>query len=168
MTQEIIPAYSTFQKDIDLTLYHAFAELIVQTAQDGEARILYRQLEARQIWQEDQNVSSYFEAYSLRYPGEVLERFEEKLGTDIRILRALALALGYTRRCQADTMFVHKLLDQLAHLALVVGDQYSQHPQFPPVSPESNIISLYPAWDISVNPYELLPFAFLVRPFIST
>ena len=95
MTQEIIPAYSTFQKDIDLTLYHAFAELVVQTAQDGEARILYRQLEARQIWQEDQNVSSYFEAYSLRYPGEVLERFEEKLGTDIRILRALALALGY-------------------------------------------------------------------------
>ena len=106
MTPEIIPAYSTFQKDIDLTLYHAFAELVVQTAQDGEARILYRQLEARQIWQEDQNVSSYFEAYSLRYPGEVLERFEEKLGTDIRILRALALALGYTRRCQADTMFV--------------------------------------------------------------
>ena len=106
MTQEIIPAYSTFQKYIDLTLYHAFAELVVQTAQDGEARILYRQLEARQIWQEDQNVSSYFEAYSLRYPGEVLERFEEKLGTDIRILRALALALGYTRRCQADTMFV--------------------------------------------------------------
>ena len=44
--------------------------------------------------QEDQNVSSYFEAYSLRYPGEVLERFEEKLGPDIRILRALALALG--------------------------------------------------------------------------
>ena len=106
MTQEIIPAYSAYQEVIDLTLYHAFAELVVQTAQDGEARILYRQLEARQIWQEDQNVSSYFEAYSLRYPGEVLERFEEKLGTDIRILRALALALGYTRRCQADTMFV--------------------------------------------------------------
>lgn len=106
MTQEIIPACSTFQKDIDLTLYHAFAELVVQTAQDGEARILYRQLEARQIWQEDQNVSSYFEAYSLRYPGEVLERFEEKLGTDMRILRALALALGCTRQCQADTMFV--------------------------------------------------------------
>lgn len=106
MTPEIIPAYSAYQEVIDLTLYHAFVDLIVQTAQDDEARILYRQLEARQIWQEDQNVSSYFEAYNLRYPGEVLERFEEKLGTDIRILRALALALGYTRRCQADTMFV--------------------------------------------------------------
>ena len=106
MNQEIIPAYSAYQKVIDLTLYHAFAELIVQMAQDDEVRILYRQQEVRQIWQRDQNVSGYFETYSLRYPGEVLERFEEKLGTDIRILRALALALGYTRQCQADTMFV--------------------------------------------------------------
>lgn len=106
MNQEIIPAYSAYQKVIDLTLYHAFAELIVQMAQDDEVRILYRQQEVRQIWQRDQNVSGYFETYSLRYPGEVLERFEEKLGTDMRILRALALALGCTRQCQADTMFV--------------------------------------------------------------
>lgn len=106
MNQEIIPVYSAYQKVIDLTLYHAFAELIVQMAQDDEVRILYRQQEVRQIWQRDQNVSGYFETYSLRYPGEVLERFEEKLGTDMRILRALALALGYTRQCQADTMFV--------------------------------------------------------------
>ena len=106
VTQEIIPAYSTFQKDIDLTLYHAFAELVVQTAQDGEARILYRQLEARQIWQEDQNVSSYFEAYSLRYPGEVLERFEEKTGDRHTHPARAGAGLGYTRRCQADTMFV--------------------------------------------------------------
>lgn len=106
MNQEIIPAYSAYQEVIDLTLYHAFVELIVQTAQDDEARILYRQLKTRQIWQKDQNVSGYFETYNLRYPGEVLERFEEKLGADMRILRALALALGYTRQCQADTMFV--------------------------------------------------------------
>lgn len=106
MNQETIPAYSAYQKVIDLTLYHAFAELVVQTAQGDEARILYRQLKARQIWQNEQKVLGYFEPFSLRYPGEVLERFEEKLGTDIRILRALALALGYTRRCQADTMFV--------------------------------------------------------------
>ena len=44
MTPEIIPAYSAYQEVIDLTLYHAFVELIVQTAQDDEARILYRQL----------------------------------------------------------------------------------------------------------------------------
>ena len=37
MNQEIIPAYSAYQKVIDLTLYHAFAELIVQMAQDDRS-----------------------------------------------------------------------------------------------------------------------------------
>ena len=106
MIQEILPAYSAYQNVIDLTLYHAFAELIVRTAQNDEARITYRQLKAIQIWQEEQNVSGYFEPYNLRYPGEVLERFEEKLGSDLRILRSLALALGYTRQIQDSTMFV--------------------------------------------------------------
>ena len=44
--------------------------------------------------------------YHLRYPGEVLERFEEKLGNDVRVLRALALALGNTCAIQSDNMFV--------------------------------------------------------------
>ena len=128
MNPEIIPAYSAYQEVIDLTLYHAFVELIVQTAQDDEARILYRQMKTRQIWQKDQNVSGYFETYNLRYPGEVLERFEEKLGADMRILRALALALGYTRQCQADTMFVgNQRIDFLQKLRRTAGtDVYLQ------------------------------------------
>ena len=106
MNQEIMPAYAAYQKAIDLTLYHAFAELVVQTSQDDKARMHYRQIAAAQIWQQDVDVSVYFEQYSLRYPGEVLERFEEKLGTDIRIVRALALALAVTRTLHADQMFV--------------------------------------------------------------
>jgi hypothetical protein len=42
----------------------------------------------------------------LRYPGEVLERFEEKLGDDVQVFRALALALGNTCAIQSDNMFV--------------------------------------------------------------
>ena len=83
VNQEIMPAYAAYQKAIDLTLYHAFAELVVQTSQYDKARRHYRQIEAAQIWQQDVDVSIYFEQYSLRYPGEVLERFEEKLGTDL-------------------------------------------------------------------------------------
>ena len=55
-----------------------------------------------QIWQVETDVSGYFEPYHLRYPGEVLERFEEKLGNDVRVLRALALALGNTCAIQSD------------------------------------------------------------------
>ena len=71
MTQEIIPAYSTFQKDIDLTLYHAFSELVVQTAQDGEARILYRQLEAEQ---KENLVQFVMEAINRELPSEAENR----------------------------------------------------------------------------------------------
>ena len=44
MNQEIMPAYAAYQKAIDLTLYHAFAELVVQTSQDDKARMHYRQI----------------------------------------------------------------------------------------------------------------------------
>lgn len=85
-----IPVYRVYQRAIDLELYHAFAELVVQTSQDDTARRTYRQTRAMQIWQVETDVSGYFEPYHLRYPGEVLERFEEKLGNDVRVLRALA------------------------------------------------------------------------------
>ena len=74
-----IPVYRVYQRAIDLELYHSFAELVVQTSQDDTARRTYRQTRAMQIWQVETDVSGYFEPYHLRYPGEVLERFEEKL-----------------------------------------------------------------------------------------
>ncbi len=101
-----IPVYRVYQRAIDLELYHAFAELVVQTSQDDTARRTYRQTRAMQIWQVETDVSGYFEPYHLRYPGEVLERFEEKLGNDVRVLHALALALGNTCAIQSDNMFV--------------------------------------------------------------
>lgn len=101
-----IPVYRVYQRAIDLELYHAFAELVVQTSQDDTAGRTYRQTRAMQIWQVETDVSGYFEPYHLRYPGEVLERFEEKLGNDVRVLRALALALGNTCAIQSDNMFV--------------------------------------------------------------
>ena len=101
-----MPVYRAYQRAIDLELYHAFAELVVQTSQDNTAGRTYRQIKARQIWQPESDVFSYFEPYNLRYPGEVLERFEEKLGNDVRVLRALALALGNTCAIQSDNMFV--------------------------------------------------------------
>ncbi len=106
MQIDMIKVYGAYQKVIDLELYHAFAELVVRTSQDDKAGMTYRQIEAKQIWQPKAEMSSYFEPYNLRYPGEVLERYEEKLGSDARTFRALALALGYTCAIQSDNMFV--------------------------------------------------------------
>lgn len=72
-----IPVYRAYQRTVDLDLYHAFAELVVQTSQDDTAGRTYRQMRTMQIWQPESDVFGYFEPYNLRYPGEVLERFEE-------------------------------------------------------------------------------------------
>ena len=56
-----IPVYRVYQRAIDLELYHAFAELVVQTSQDDTARRTYRQTRAMQIWQVETDVSGYFE-----------------------------------------------------------------------------------------------------------
>ena len=106
MNNEFLPAYKVYQQAIDLELYYAFVDLVVHTSQEEKAWEIYRNIVDTQIWQQKAEGQNYFEAYNLRYPGEVLERFEEKLGKDVRIIRALALALGKTRALQLDNMFV--------------------------------------------------------------
>lgn len=106
MNNEFLPAYKVYQQVIDLELYYAFVDLVVHTSQEEKAWEIYRNIVDTQIWQQKAEGQNYFEAYNLRYPGEVLERFEEKLGKDVRIIRALALALGKTRALQLDNMFV--------------------------------------------------------------
>ena len=100
MNNEFLPAYKVYQQVIDLELYYAFVDLVVHTSQEEKAWEIYRNIVDTQIWQQKAEGQNYFEAYNLRYPGEVLERFEEKLGKDVRIIRALALALGKTRARQ--------------------------------------------------------------------
>ncbi len=51
-TRQIGSAYAAYQKAIDLTLYHAFAELVVQMSQDDKARKSWRRsiTEVRCLW----------------------------------------------------------------------------------------------------------------------
>ncbi len=39
-----MPVYRAYQRAVDLELYHAFAELVVQTSQDNTAGRTYRQI----------------------------------------------------------------------------------------------------------------------------
>ena len=79
MNNEFLPAYKVYQQVIDLELYYAFVDLVVHTSQEEKAWEIYRNIVDTQIWQQKAEGQNYFEAYNLRYPGEVLERFEEKL-----------------------------------------------------------------------------------------
>lgn len=106
MPIKTMPVYEAYRGAINLRLYSAFVNLVEQTTQEETAEALYRQIKERRIWQIELNASTYFETYQLRYPGEVLERFEEKIGNNIQNIRALALALSDTCLIQSDNMFV--------------------------------------------------------------
>lgn len=113
MNNEFLPAYKVYQQVIDLELYYAFVDLVVHTSQEEKAWEIYRNIVDTQIWQQKEEEQNYFEAYNLRYPGEVLERFEEKLGK-MSALSCVGAALGKTRALQSDNMFVGNQLRQFS------------------------------------------------------
>lgn len=57
-------------------------------------------------------VSSMEEQYGLNYPGEVLERYEERCGGGERQMRAIMLALAEGKNLLEDSMFVGRQLEQ--------------------------------------------------------
>ncbi len=57
-------------------------------------------------------VSSMGEQYGLNYPGEVLERYEERCGGGERQMRAIMLALAEGKNLLEGSMFVGRQLEQ--------------------------------------------------------
>lgn len=57
-------------------------------------------------------VSSVEEQYGLNYPGEVLERYEERCGGGERQIRAIMLALAEGKNLLEGSMFVGRQLEQ--------------------------------------------------------
>ncbi|MFR0985261.1 MAG: hypothetical protein ACLSFZ_00645 [Frisingicoccus sp.] len=47
-------------------------------------------------------------AYGFRYPGEVLERYAEKIGSSDKVIRTLALTLAEMKPLLSKSMFVGK------------------------------------------------------------
>lgn len=127
MNSSIIPNYACYEEKINLELYNAFVGLVVGCCKDTHMAAWFQNYRRLLIWQEI-NTSDYFDQYQLRYPGEVLERFGEKIGSDLRNLRALALALGRTVPLQSSEMFIGK--QRIAFIQKVrqkaAGDPYLQ------------------------------------------
>lgn len=87
--------YTVWENVINMELYYALSEMIISGTKDLAANEVYRKIRNKfPHWRTQVRSEEYFSAYSLRYPGEVLERFEEKIGPERKHFRAVALALG--------------------------------------------------------------------------
>ena len=99
--------FEAFQKKINLDLFYGLLHMILNLTEKKDITKQRNDMEKSVIWwSPHKNYDGFFEKSGLRYPGEVLERYEESFGADMENLRALALALGYASPFLEPDMFV--------------------------------------------------------------
>lgn len=105
MSEAAYERLDAWSKAIDLPLLNAAIQLVLNTTNKaGEYSKLHRHLFTH-FWYDPCNADEYFSPYGIRYMGELLERYREKIGSRPCHTRAIALALALTQSAATDSMF---------------------------------------------------------------
>lgn len=101
-----LPRFESCRTQVNIELFNAAIQLAISNAgASKQLSVLNLQLE-NVIWYERFNSQDYFEPYGIRYFGELLERYVEKVGDSLPNFRAVALALAWSGPILTDAMFV--------------------------------------------------------------
>ena len=92
----------------NIDLFNAAAQLAITTTEAPKQVKEVQHRLNRLPWYERGDASAYFEPQGIRYFGELLERYGEKMGDDISNTRAIALAMGWCAPLLTENMFVVK------------------------------------------------------------
>jgi len=115
---------SAYTAKINLPLLNSIVAFVGDTAEATHAQRTeqYR----RCPFLSAQDSSTFQEKYGFLYLGELLERYEERFGMSVQDLRAIALALAYTRELTTGEMFVGPQRDNFLRKvrAMADGDIY--------------------------------------------
>lgn len=96
---------NAMEEQINLTLFQDLTAFILDTAKVYGSQVTA--LRGRCIFPITSEDNGEFQKkYGFMYLGELLERYEERFGMTLPDLRAIALALGYTKDLTPDDMFV--------------------------------------------------------------
>ena len=120
--------FSVYEKNINISLFNEIIAFIAYTRNSkGTNDILY-EIQEKCIWYDIVNGLNLQEKYNFEYLGELLERYEERLGNKIEDIRAMALALGYGKKLIESNMIIGtQLIDFLSKIKnLAKEDIYLQ------------------------------------------
>ena len=120
--------FSVYEKNINISLFNEIIAFIAYTRNSkGTNDILY-EIQEKCIWYDIVNGLNLQEKYNFEYLGELLERYEERLGNKIEDIRAMALALGYGKKLIESNMIIGtQLIDFLSKIKnLAQEDIYLQ------------------------------------------
>ena len=114
-----------YAAEFNIDLFNAAAQLAISTTEAPKQVKDVQSHLNRLPWYARTDAVAYFEPHGIRYFGELLERYAEKLGDDLANTRAIALAMGWCAPLLTGNMFVGKQrVDFLAKLSGINDDLY--------------------------------------------
>ena len=118
--------YEVYKKAINISLFNRIIAFIHSTTTSKRESNVYDEISKKCIWNKCINDEAIKEVYQFQYFGELLERYEERIGNDIRDIRAIALALGYaTNFVESDMIVGTQLIDFINKIKnLSINDIY--------------------------------------------
>jgi len=97
--------FTAFNGQVNIVLFNDIVEFVAGTAANAHDLVLHH-LKTTHLWYAQTSNENIQRHYGFRYFGELLERYEERFGSNIADIRAIALAMAYTKDLLTDEMFV--------------------------------------------------------------
>lgn len=94
-----------FEKKVNIELCNKLINYIIKIS-DNDYRSTLKNISDKCIWFKSLNNVDMQKDFQVKYLGELLERYEEKIGDNINDIRAIALALGFTTEYITTNMIV--------------------------------------------------------------
>ena len=94
-----------FEKKVNIELCNKLINYIIKIS-DNNYRSTLKNISDKCIWFKSLNNVDMQKDFQVKYLGELLERYEEKIGDNINDIRAIALALGFTTESITTNMIV--------------------------------------------------------------
>jgi len=95
-----------YENSINILLFNKIVSFVVETTNNKQKSAVLSNIDKYCIWFDKIDISNIQEELKFEYLGELLERFEERVGNDIKDLRAIALALGYSKVLIESNMII--------------------------------------------------------------
>ena len=94
-----------FEKKVNIELCNKLINYIIKISAN-DYRSTLKNISDKCIWFKSLNNVDMQKDFQVKYLGELLERYEEKIGDNINDIRAIALALGFTTESITTNMIV--------------------------------------------------------------
>ena len=115
--------FKEYEKLINITLFNEIIAFIVNTRSNKETSDILQEIQNKCIWYDVANESNLQTKYNIEYLGELLERYEVRIGNKIEDVRAIALALGYGKKLIENNMIIGtQLIDFLNKVKIIANE----------------------------------------------